>query len=314
MDFHKKNLFTDESCFTRRGITDLHNQHVYADENPHAIRAKSFKHECSINVWMGFINNSFIGPIRLPNRLDGNSYSDFLQNTLPDLFDDLPLNLRNQMYFMHDGVPPQFARIIGRGNDAPISWPPRSPDLNPCDFFIWGDLKQKVYSVSIENEEQLWNRIQNAVQKFQNEETLRRVHIIFLPIFTPTTSVIHQCLITEKTQVWNFFIEHSVNKEKCNLCSKMLSYKGETTGNLIRHLKLVHPTLTYNLPFEPTREQAKNSVVTEYGNSDGHCTTEPNAPNSLFFYEITPDEILRHLKEMVNKSIQRILSKEHSVN
>ncbi|KAJ8958843.1 hypothetical protein NQ318_019606 [Aromia moschata] len=81
------------------------------------------------------------------------------QNTLPDLFDDLPLNLRNQMYFMHDGAQPHFARIvreylneqltgrcIGRGNDAPISWPPRSPDSNPCDFFIWGDLKQNVYS------------------------------------------------------------------------------------------------------------------------------------------------------------------------
>ncbi|KAJ8977357.1 hypothetical protein NQ317_009554 [Molorchus minor] len=52
--------------------------------------------------------------------------------------------------------------------------PPRSPDLNPCDFFIWGDLKRKVYSVSIENEAQLWNRIQNAVQELQNEETLRR--------------------------------------------------------------------------------------------------------------------------------------------
>ncbi|KAJ8943093.1 hypothetical protein NQ318_009167 [Aromia moschata] len=33
-------------------------------------------------------------------------------NTLPDLFDDLPLNLRNQMYFMHDGAPPHFARIV----------------------------------------------------------------------------------------------------------------------------------------------------------------------------------------------------------
>ncbi|KAJ8941821.1 hypothetical protein NQ318_006798 [Aromia moschata] len=194
MDFHKKILITYESLFTRRGITNLHNQHVYADEkNPHAIRAKSFQREFSINVWIRFINNSLIGPIRLPNHLDGNSYLDFLQNTLPDLFDDLPLNLRNQMYFMHDGAPPHFARIvrqylneqfpgrwIGRGNNAPISWPPRSPDLNPYDFFIWDDLKQKVYSVSIENEEQLWNIIQNAVQELQNEETLKIVHFNFL--------------------------------------------------------------------------------------------------------------------------------------
>ena len=26
-----------------------------------------------------------------------------------------------------------------------ISWPARLPDLNPCDFFLWGYLKSKVY-------------------------------------------------------------------------------------------------------------------------------------------------------------------------
>ena len=26
-----------------------------------------------------------------------------------------------------------------------IGWPPRSPDLNPCDFFLWGYVKSKVY-------------------------------------------------------------------------------------------------------------------------------------------------------------------------
>jgi hypothetical protein len=32
-------------------------------------------------------------------------------------------------------------RLISRG-----LWPARSPDLNPCDFYLWGDLKDKVYS------------------------------------------------------------------------------------------------------------------------------------------------------------------------
>ncbi|KAJ8935288.1 hypothetical protein NQ318_000361 [Aromia moschata] len=41
-------------------------------------------------------------------------------------------------------------------------------------------LCEKVYSVSIENEEQLWNIIQNVVQELQNEDTLRRVHFNFL--------------------------------------------------------------------------------------------------------------------------------------
>ncbi|GBM86310.1 hypothetical protein AVEN_248207-1 [Araneus ventricosus] len=39
-------------------------------------------------------------------------------------------------------------RWIGRAglDDAPLlSWPPRSPDLTPCDFFLWGYVNDKVY-------------------------------------------------------------------------------------------------------------------------------------------------------------------------
>jgi hypothetical protein len=32
-------------------------------------------------------------------------------------------------------------RLISRG-----LWPARSPALNPCDFYLWGNLKDKVYS------------------------------------------------------------------------------------------------------------------------------------------------------------------------
>lgn len=189
-----KILFTDESCFTRRGVTNLHNEHVYADENPHAIKERHYQREFKINVWMGIIDHYLVGPFRLPNRLDGACYLRFLQETLPELLEDVPLNLRQNMYFMHDGAPPHFARTvrnylnaqfagmwIGRGQEAPIHWPPRSPDLNPCDFFIWGALKTKVYEVQINNPEQLWNRIQNAVNALrQNPNVLRRVKFNFL--------------------------------------------------------------------------------------------------------------------------------------
>ena len=32
---------------------------------------------------------------------------------------------------------------IGRG--GPTSWPPRSPDVTPLDFFLWGYVKTKVF-------------------------------------------------------------------------------------------------------------------------------------------------------------------------
>ena len=41
--------------------------------------------------------------------------------------------------FIKHGVSPVATQ---RGDTG---WPPRSPDLTPCDFFIWGYLKAKVY-------------------------------------------------------------------------------------------------------------------------------------------------------------------------
>ena len=38
-------------------------------------------------------------------------------------------------------------------NDA-SKWPPRSPDLNPCDFSLWGTMKQRVYNPKPTNKEQ----------------------------------------------------------------------------------------------------------------------------------------------------------------
>ena len=32
-----------------------------------------------------------------------------------------------------------------------VEWPPRSPDLTPCDFFLWGYLKNKVFTTPPEN-------------------------------------------------------------------------------------------------------------------------------------------------------------------
>lgn len=192
--FHNKILFTDEACFTKRGVTNSHNEHVYADENPHAIRQRHFQKEFQLNVWAGIIGEHLIGPVVLPARLNGEMYLNFLQETLPDLLDDLPLLFRVGMWFLHDGAPPHFTlnvrnhlhvqfpnKWIGRGVDAPVKWPPRSPDLNICDSFLWGTLKNKVYSNPVNTENELWARIQNAAETIKsNRQMLQNVQKIFL--------------------------------------------------------------------------------------------------------------------------------------
>jgi hypothetical protein len=36
-------------------------------------------------------------------------------------------------------------RWIGRADEEWLKWPPRSPDLTPCDFSLWGCVKEQVF-------------------------------------------------------------------------------------------------------------------------------------------------------------------------
>ena len=46
---------------------------------------------------------------------------------------------------------------------GPVEWPPRSPDLTPPVFFLWGYLKDKLYAHPIQNLEHL-----RVVEEFNN--------------------------------------------------------------------------------------------------------------------------------------------------
>ena len=163
-------IFTDEAGFTKDGIFNFHNSHHWSDENPHMILQARHQHRFSLNVWLGILGDRLLGPIFLPNRLNGDAYLDFLQNSLPQLLEEVPLNVRRDLWFMHDGAPAHFSlrvrqhlnetfleKWIGRG--GPVAWPPRSPDLNMLDFFLWGYLKSLVYAEPIRTLEELQQRV-----------------------------------------------------------------------------------------------------------------------------------------------------------
>ena len=54
-----------------------------------------------------------------------------------------------------------------------IGWPDRSPDLNPCDFFLRGYLKSKVYSNCPQSIEQLKDAIRQEITAIPHEMTRR---------------------------------------------------------------------------------------------------------------------------------------------
>ncbi len=46
--------------------------------------------------------------------------------------------------------------------------------------------------------------------------------------------------------VWKYFIADSNKRARCNLCSGLISFKGGSTTNLLRHMKSKHPS--FNVP------------------------------------------------------------------
>lgn len=183
--FLKKILWSDESGFAREGILNVRNVHFWNDDNPHATKTRGYQHKFSVNVWAGILDNYLLGPIFLPKPLNGRNYLDFLRNDFADLMDDVPLNVINTMYFMQDGAPPHFSREVRQyltdtfnnhwiGRAGPVPWPPRSPDLTPCDFFLWGYVKSLVYKTDIVSEEDLRQKIIDAFNKIRERPYLLR--------------------------------------------------------------------------------------------------------------------------------------------
>lgn len=186
-NFFKRILWTDESTFTRNGIVNFHNDHIWSHENPHGKKTKAFQHKFSVNVWAGIIGDTLIGPIILPDRLNGENYLQFLRTVEPELLDDVPLATRQRgIIYQQDGAPAHYALAVRNwlninypdrwiGRDGPILWPPRSPDLTPLDFYLWGFMKAHVYAVRIETKEQLVDRIRQAGELARGN--LRRIYM-----------------------------------------------------------------------------------------------------------------------------------------
>jgi hypothetical protein len=99
--------------------------------------------------------------------------------------------LTNKIIFQQNRAPPHFSkqvrvwlnekfdeRWIGRG--GPISWVPRSSDLTPLDFYLWGYvktfdvLKTIVYKTTINDTDDLKNRIEREIKGIK-KDTLNNV-------------------------------------------------------------------------------------------------------------------------------------------
>ena len=104
----------------------------------------------------GMWGDRIIGSIFIDETLNAKRYLSMLQEILSSLLNeegDYPV------YFQQDGAPPHYGLKVCQyldhqflkvwiGQRGPVKWPPRSPNLSPLDFYLWGHLKAMVYQVN----------------------------------------------------------------------------------------------------------------------------------------------------------------------
>lgn len=166
--FMKNILFTGQSVFAVCGYQTPAEIRYWVKQNTQANIPIDTQTNTQVNiptdpqnsqkvcVWAGILNNSVIGPIFIDGYLNSEKYLHILKENIIPSIKALDLNF-NTTWLQHDGLPAHNAknltsflenafskRIIGLNGS--IVWPSRSADLSPNSFFIWGYIKQKVYT------------------------------------------------------------------------------------------------------------------------------------------------------------------------
>jgi hypothetical protein len=60
--------------------------------------------------------------------------------------------------------------IVGKWLISHALWPSRSPNLNMCNYYLWGTLKDRVYMNNPQQLQQLKNYIQGEIQSILKQE------------------------------------------------------------------------------------------------------------------------------------------------
>lgn len=156
--FYRKILFSDEAHFWLNGYVNKQNCRIWSEDNPRQILETPL-HPEKCTVWCALWTGGIIGPYFFKDgagrrvTVNGERYRGMIRDYFVQNLDGLDVE---EMWFQQDGATCHTSgvtidllketfgeRIISR--NGPVNWPPRSCDLTPLDFFLWGYVKSKVY-------------------------------------------------------------------------------------------------------------------------------------------------------------------------
>lgn len=192
--------FSDEAHFHLDGFVNKQNWRIWGTENPHVCVPQTL-YSPKVTVWAAVSSRGVIGPVFLRDTVTSKRYIEILREFVA--IENALVDSSATSWFMQDGARPHrtadvfrfleeyfdnrvialnYSCFTGKG----IDWPPYSPDLNPCDFFLWGHLKDAVYRKNPQTLEQVEEIISDecaavsltTLQKMSANFVLRLRHLI----------------------------------------------------------------------------------------------------------------------------------------
>ncbi|GFY15389.1 DUF4817 domain-containing protein [Trichonephila clavipes] len=149
----------DEAHFWLNGYVNKQNCCIWSEVNPQ-VYVETPLHPEKLTVWCTLWAGGIIGPYFFKNdeghnvTVNGDRYRAMITNFfIPELNNhDV-----QELWFQQDGTTCHTARatidllkdIFGDrliSRFGPVNWPPRSYDLTPLDYFLWGYVKSLVYA------------------------------------------------------------------------------------------------------------------------------------------------------------------------
>ncbi|GFT20119.1 DUF4817 domain-containing protein [Trichonephila clavipes] len=156
-DFHKRILFSDEEHFWLNGYVNKQNCRIWSEANPQ-VYVETPLHPEKLTVWCALWAGGIIGPYFFKNdeghnvTVNGDRYRAMITNFFSPELNNHDVQ---ELWFQQDGATCHTDRatidllkytfgdrLISRF--GPVNWPPRSCDLTPLDYFLWGYVKSLV--------------------------------------------------------------------------------------------------------------------------------------------------------------------------
>ncbi|GFT78584.1 transposable element Tcb2 transposase [Trichonephila clavipes] len=140
-DFHKRILFSDEAHFWLNGYVKKQNCRIWSEANPQVVTVNSDRYRAMItNFFIPELNNHDVQELWFQQDGATCHTARATIHLLKDTFGD---------------------RLISRF--GPVNRPPRSCDLTPLDYFLWGYVKLLVYADKPQTLDHLEDNIRRVI-------------------------------------------------------------------------------------------------------------------------------------------------------